>query len=170
MNELQVMANEAFQAIEKNTGESFPHATVKEAFESFQSITATKGVAWLIDAATGTGMSHLGWTYWMSEARKRRIVKVKVEMRHAYQWTCESCGCDQFETAMVAEFNEEDRLETAKRCGLIEEFATEVPEELQGDFVTHPERVTCNNCGASFETKDPHDDEDGEYDGESASD
>lgn len=68
--DLQKLANEAFAAIEANTGETFPHSNVSDAFDSFQRIVETKGLAWLIDSATGTGMSHLGWTGWMSEARQ----------------------------------------------------------------------------------------------------
>jgi hypothetical protein len=67
---LQLCANEVFDTIKKNTGKSYPHATITEAFESFQAITASLGIAWLIDAATGTGMSHLGWCAWMEQARK----------------------------------------------------------------------------------------------------
>lgn len=67
--ELQLCANEAFGAIERNTGVAHPHSTIREAFDSFQSIASIKGIAWLIDAASGTGMSHLGWSQWMAEAR-----------------------------------------------------------------------------------------------------
>jgi len=85
---------------------------------------------------------------------------MKIEMRPAYEWTCESCGRNQFESAMVADFSEEERLQTAKAMGLVDEYCTEVPEDLTGDFVTHPETVRCNHCGESFETKHPHEDED----------
>lgn len=84
---------------------------------------------------------------------------MKVEMRTAYEWTCEECGRNHFHSAMVADFTEEDRLETAKRLGLVEEFASEVPEDMQGDFVTYPESVTCPDCGSEFETVHPHDDD-----------
>ena len=67
--DLQSLADTAFDAIKENTGLEFPHGTVEEAYESFQSITKLHGLAWLIDSTTGTGMSHLGWTQWMSEAR-----------------------------------------------------------------------------------------------------
>ena len=68
--DLQLLANEAFAAIKANAGEEFPHSTVKEAFDSFRAIVAERGIVWLIDSASGSGMSHLGWTGWMSEARK----------------------------------------------------------------------------------------------------
>ena len=84
----------------------------------------------------------------------------KVEMRPAYEWTCDECGADQFESAMVAGFSEEDRLETAKQLGIVDEFCTEIPEDMTGDFVTHPEQVTCKECGSCFETVHPHDETD----------
>lgn len=92
---------------------------------------------------------------------------MKVEMRPAYEWTCDECGRNQFESAMLADFSEEDRLETAKQCGLIEGYATEIPDDLTGDFVTYPEQVTCKHCGTTYETKHYSEDE---YDGESTSD
>lgn len=97
------------------------------------------------------------------------LSRQKIEMRPAYQWTCDECGRDQFESAMVADFTEEDRLETAKSLGMIDEYCTEIPEDLEGDFVSHPERVKCNACGAEFETVHPHDSGD-DLDGESTSD
>lgn len=33
-------------------------------------IQQSLGLAGFIDAATGTGMSHLGWSYWRGECRK----------------------------------------------------------------------------------------------------
>lgn len=86
----------------------------------------------------------------------------KVEMRPAYQWTCDSCGRDQFESAIVADFSEEDRLETAKSLGLVEEYATEIPEDLTGDFMTYPDSVKCNHCDSEFETIDMHAEDDDE--------
>jgi len=68
--DLQECANEAFAAIAENTGLKYPHSTIEEAFNSFREISSTNGVAWLIDAATGTGMSHIGWSAWMGEVRK----------------------------------------------------------------------------------------------------
>lgn len=77
---------------------------------------------------------------------------IRAEMRPAYEWTCHDCGASQFESAMLAEFNEEDRLEAAKDLGLLDEFADEIPEDMTGDFVTYPTRVKCRECGAEFET------------------
>ena len=77
---------------------------------------------------------------------------MKVEMRPAYQWTCDACGLDSFEPAMIADFSEEDRLQTAKELGIVDEFAETVPEDMIGDFVTYPMQVECQHCGAKFET------------------
>jgi hypothetical protein len=67
--ELQDLANEAFAAIKKNTTQEYRHAKVSEAFFSFRRIAESRGVAWLIDATDGTGLTHLGWTEWMRYAR-----------------------------------------------------------------------------------------------------
>ncbi len=86
----------------------------------------------------------------------------KAEMRPAYQWTCDECGVLQFESAMVADFNEEDRLETAKSLGIVDEFCEEIPEDMTGDFVTYPDEVTCRECGATFETQHMHGEDESE--------
>jgi hypothetical protein len=64
------MAKEVFAEIKTRTGLEFPHSSVKEAFESFDSIVATKGIAWLIDNTATVGMTHLGWAGWMANARE----------------------------------------------------------------------------------------------------
>lgn len=78
---------------------------------------------------------------------------MKVDMRPAYEWTCDACGRDQFVSCMTADFSEEDRLEMARGMGLVEPYATEIPEELSGEFQTYPDEVTCQFCGETFETK-----------------
>lgn len=76
----------------------------------------------------------------------------RVEMRPAFQWTCEDCGRDQFEPCIVAEMSPADRLEQAKYMGLAEEWSETIPEYLSGDFVTYPDEVTCQHCNATFQT------------------
>ena len=61
----------------------------------------------------------------------------KVEMRPAYEWTCEDCGRNQFVSSMVAEFTDEDKIAQAKHLGLIEEYEDEVPEEFDCDWQTY---------------------------------
>ena len=69
--DLQKLANISFATIWQNTGDIFPHGTIADAFSSFQSITESRGLEWLIDATTGSGMTHQGWMLWMQEARKQ---------------------------------------------------------------------------------------------------
>lgn len=78
----------------------------------------------------------------------------KTEMRPAYEWTCDECGRNNFESCIVAEFSDEDRLEQAKAMGLIDEYQSEIPDDLVGDFVTYPDGVTCPSCGAEYATQD----------------
>ena len=68
------MAVELAMAIERNTGEEvwFPpkrmsiHA-IQEAHAVFQGLIQTHGIGWLIDAARGTGMSHIAYSQWSQE-------------------------------------------------------------------------------------------------------
>jgi len=74
----------------------------------------------------------------------------KVELRIAYNWTCEKCGLDNFCRAVVVEMSEEDLQELRGVHG--------VESHETGDFVTRPDRVTCSACGSMYETKDPYGD------------
>lgn len=78
---------------------------------------------------------------------------MKVEMRPAYQWICDECGREQFESCQIAEWSDEDRIQYAREIGLIDEWCESLPEDLAGDFITYPSTVTCEGCGASFETQ-----------------
>lgn len=69
----------------------------------------------------------------------------KVEMRLAYEWTCPSCGRDNFERALVAELSTEDKAEMLEDLGY---------EPEPGEFMTRPDDVTCPHCGAEFETEE----------------
>lgn len=44
---------------------------LKLAFILIETIRQNLGLAAFIDAAEGTGMSHLGYTYWMRSAREK---------------------------------------------------------------------------------------------------
>jgi len=76
----------------------------------------------------------------------------KVEMRPAYQWTCDGCGRDNFESSIVIELTEDDRLDQARHMGLIGEFDTVVPDYLEGRFESYPESVTCKFCSKTYDT------------------
>lgn len=77
----------------------------------------------------------------------------KVEMRPAYEWTCENCGRNNFESAIVCEMSPDDRIDQARHMGLIDEFSEAIPDFLQVEFVSYPETVTCPHCKAEFEAK-----------------
>lgn len=80
----------------------------------------------------------------------------EIELRPAFQWTCEACGRDHFAAGIIAELSIEERIELARDHG-ITEF---VPA---GDWMTMPETVTCPDCGAEYRTRHFHaDDFDGE--------
>jgi len=76
-----------------------------------------------------------------------------VQIRPAYEWTCDNCGRNNFVSAIVADFDESDRLQVAIDLGLLDPFETEVPEELTGDFVTYPYEVECSHCGSEYEVE-----------------
>lgn len=75
------------------------------------------------------------------------------ELRPAYEWTCDECGIDNFEKCVVADFNQEDRLQVARELGLIDDIMEDVPDCLTEMFVTYPDYVTCKNCNSEFKTK-----------------
>lgn len=74
-----------------------------------------------------------------------------VEIRPAYEWTCDNCGRNNFVSAIVADFDEVDRLQVAIDLGLLDPIETELPEDLMGDFVTYPYEVKCSHCGHEYE-------------------
>lgn len=76
-----------------------------------------------------------------------------VEMRPAYQWTCEECGHEQFVEAIIEEMSEEDRLERLKQIGTVDEFADAIPEDIEGDFVSYPDKVMCWLCNTEYDTE-----------------
>lgn len=68
----------------------------------------------------------------------------KVELLHAFLWTCPECGRDKFERSIVAELSAEEREE------LLQDHGLDVRQE--GVFCTAPKFVTCPDCQISFET------------------
>ena len=55
----------------------------------------------------------------------------KVDLRVAWEWTCDDCGTDQFERSMLHEISE----------------GGGVPE----DFLSHPLDLQCKVCGKEYE-------------------
>lgn len=66
-----------------------------------------------------------------------------VELRPAFEWTCEECGHDQFERGLVPEMSEEEADELRWDKGV------DVDEE--GHWMMAPTHVECSECGAEFD-------------------
>jgi hypothetical protein len=74
------------------------------------------------------------------------MAKHKVELRPAYEWTCEDCGADNFEGGVIVELDEQMKEDLAK-SGL-----DDPPMLETGYWQTQPEQVTCKHCDSEFET------------------
>jgi ribosomal protein S27E len=70
----------------------------------------------------------------------------KIELRPAFVFTCDDCGTDQFEHAIVPEFSEEELQELLLEHG--------IDENETGLFLESPKTVKCDVCGAEFTTED----------------
>lgn len=64
---------------------------------------------------------------------------ISVELRTAFEWTCEDCGRDNFVRAVVPESLD----------GVIPE-GLELGDFEGGEWVMKPDAVTCGHCGAGF--------------------
>ena len=71
----------------------------------------------------------------------------KVELRLAYEWTCDSCGRDNFLRSIRCD---ESRFTADELSELRQEHGVE-PEDV-GEFCLRPSTVTCRFCDAEFET------------------
>jgi hypothetical protein len=66
-----------------------------------------------------------------------------IELRTAYEWTCDKCGRDNFARAVVPESLE----------GLLPDDLD--PEDFEGgEWVMKPGTVTCRHCGTTYETEE----------------
>lgn len=65
-----------------------------------------------------------------------------VELRPAYEWTCEDCGRDNFVRAVVPSLSPEEIEEIREDHG--------IDDWQPGDWYTRPDSVTCEHCGAEF--------------------
>lgn len=72
----------------------------------------------------------------------------KVELHCAYLWTCDSCGRDNFLRAIVCEMTQEDI------TAMMEEHGGEPEDWKTGEWMTRPDEVTCEHCGAEYETEE----------------
>lgn len=67
------------------------------------------------------------------------------EMHPAYVWDCDHCGTENFVRSVVYEPSIEERTELATAHGVS-------PDEI-GDWVSHPDEVTCSRCGTTYPAK-----------------
>lgn len=77
-----------------------------------------------------------------------------VELNVAYVWDCDACGRENFVRAVVVEMTEEDQVEQCVQYG------GEPADWETGQWMTRPEEVTCQHCGATFPTTEPEAPED----------
>ncbi|MEM6503917.1 MAG: hypothetical protein AAF711_00470 [Planctomycetota bacterium] len=50
--------------------------------------------------------------------------------------------------------SEEDNQKALREAHGLDDWQ-EIPEELGGEWITMPEKVTCEHCGETYETVDP---------------
>lgn len=71
-----------------------------------------------------------------------------VEITPAFSWTCDECGVENFNRALITE--EEFHLEEGEDGILHEMFGEE--ESIIIPFVNQPERVICRGCRHEYAT------------------
>lgn len=71
-----------------------------------------------------------------------------VELRLAYEWTCDECGRDQFLRATRLDLSQlsSDELAELRDVHGVESWET-------GEWSMRPESVTCQFCGHSFDVE-----------------
>lgn len=85
--------------------------------------------------------------------RAEGVVVVKtVVLRTAYAFDCEDCGRENFGRSLALECSPEEEEELRLNHG-IDPWDT-------GNWVQRPDKVTCQFCGAEFETEEDLEGED----------
>lgn len=69
-----------------------------------------------------------------------------VEVSLAFVFNCADCGEENFVRSVLHEFSPAEQAEMAEELG-------ERPQT--GGWVTHPEHVKCERCGAEFRAVNP---------------
>lgn len=69
-----------------------------------------------------------------------------VEVRLAFSFDCAQCGQENFVNSVMHEFTPAEQAEYAEELG-------ERPQT--GSWLTHPDHVTCQSCGAEFRAVQP---------------
>jgi hypothetical protein len=68
-----------------------------------------------------------------------------VEMRKAWQWTCDNCGRDNYTIAVAPEMSPEDKERMLKKFDI---------DGIDDKSIhTYPDEVTCQYCKCKFETE-----------------
>lgn len=78
--------------------------------------------------------------------REMKSKMQSVEMLPAFSWICDNCGQNNFTSAVVAEFSEEEMQELRDEHGV-------QPWEA-GEFLQKPDEVQCSKCARRFTTTD----------------
>jgi hypothetical protein len=74
-----------------------------------------------------------------------------VELRSAWEWTCDECGRIQFVSCVSERVSPEDLKRMMVEAGELEEWE-DIPEGRGCECVLTPEQVTCKDCGATFDS------------------
>ncbi len=72
-----------------------------------------------------------------------------VEIRQAWEWTCDECGRDNFERAVLADSSAIDTDGDGPEAEAVRDWMNSGGE---GRFLMVPRRVTCPRCGVGFDT------------------
>lgn len=80
-----------------------------------------------------------------------------IDLSCAWEFTCPDCGTNHFVRAAVVDVPDEDLREIAFREGLLETWQDDapLPPELEGEWVSKPDYVTCPDCSREFEVHQP---------------
>lgn len=84
----------------------------------------------------------------MDGAQNNKKSKHVVELFNGFFWDCEECGYENFERALVPEF-EQDLIEAVKA-------AHNIPDETEHIMFCSPREVTCKTCQTTYFTKVNH--------------
>lgn len=86
------------------------------------------------------------------------MAKNKVELRPAYEWTCDECGRGCFVGGVIVEVDE------AMKADLRKSNLDKPPMLETGYWQTEPTEVACSHCGAEFEVESPFEADDDQPD------
>lgn len=78
----------------------------------------------------------------------------KVELQSAYFWTCDDCSSNNFSMPRKMEFGPGEKEEAYRHFHDMDDWE-ELPKDWECfEMVCVPIKVTCEKCGAEFETMD----------------